>query len=336
MVFILGHGRSGTSLLQTILDSHPSITSSIESRFAIHFMSKYESVRNWTIEKKKAFIEDVLQEQKIYFFWEINKTVLERKIFSLPSNTSYNKICKQVYASRISFFPKTESKVIIDKNPIYSFLIPHILRVFPSAKFIHIVRDPRATSNSVATILQNINIEKPAYGWLMANREIESFKKIIPDNFHTLKYENLLIDTQKELRIIANFIGVEPTVFNLNYHEIVKKEIPNYIERSPSSQIKRLRKKGLKLVHNNLSKSINTDFVTKWKKTLSASQVQQIDSICGELAVKYDYIVENTFDENVRIPIMELINTKKLLWYYSLPIWLRELKSKPDMGFLKE
>ena len=68
IVFILGKGRSGTTLLQTMLDAHPNTIAPIESRFVVHFKNRYGQVTKWTSDRKSAFIQDVLEEQKIKFF----------------------------------------------------------------------------------------------------------------------------------------------------------------------------------------------------------------------------------------------------------------------------
>lgn len=51
MVFIIGRGRSGTTLLQTIMDAHPTIITANESPFIINLKQKYSKINQWSAEK---------------------------------------------------------------------------------------------------------------------------------------------------------------------------------------------------------------------------------------------------------------------------------------------
>ncbi len=336
IVFILGHGRSGTTLLQTILDSNPNICAPLESRFVVHLKAKYQHLKKWTPEKKEQFIADVLAEQKIYLFWEIDIIQLKNRITNLPENSNYNELCLQVYLSRISLFEKKDITVIVDKNPIYALMIPHLLSVFPDAKFIHIIRDYRASSSSTRTILTQKPIKALAYNWLLSNTEIEKVKSKYPQNFHTLKYEDLLTNTIKEINNVTTFLNVEYNGNMLNYHDTLKQEIPNYLDRSPNKKIEERRKIGINKVHKNIAKPIDPSFINKWKTKLTTEQVQLLDNICGEIAKKHGYIIKNEYQTNLKIPFKFQFHKNKLRWYYQLPIWLRELKSKPSLGFIQE
>ena len=61
IIFVLARGRSGTTLLQTILDSHPNIQAPFESRFAIHYRHRYLGIKKWTTNKKISLLEMFLK-----------------------------------------------------------------------------------------------------------------------------------------------------------------------------------------------------------------------------------------------------------------------------------
>ena len=62
--YILAMGRSGTTLLQSILDNHSGIVVPPESYFMIHLDKKYGSIKNWnkqiTKKIKTYFLEIIL------------------------------------------------------------------------------------------------------------------------------------------------------------------------------------------------------------------------------------------------------------------------------------
>ena len=58
ILFIVGKGRSGTTLLSTILDSHPKVASATESRFLLILWQKYKRMKKWNAAKAEVFFED--------------------------------------------------------------------------------------------------------------------------------------------------------------------------------------------------------------------------------------------------------------------------------------
>jgi len=336
MVFILGKGRSGTTLLQTMLDAHPNTIAPMESRFVVHFLNRYGTVTKWTPARKASFIADVLTEQKIKFFWEIDEKALKERINQLPENTNYAAICQQVYVSSQSFFTKETMKVIIDKNPIYAILVPHILAVFPNARFVHVVRDYRASSSSVLRLSKKIRARQLGFRWLVSNQEIEHLKTQHPNRFHTLRYEDLLQQPEKELKNLTSFLGIDFDPDMLKYHEKIRSAFDDYLERSPSLEIKKLRELGSNTVHKNLAKPIDSSFIDKWKTTLSEGEIHDLEMVCAEFAKRYHY---ESKIANGKVPALSFgakVHRFKLRLYYRLPIWLRELKSKPSLAYLEK
>ena len=335
IVFILGKGRSGTTLLQTMLDAHPNTIAPIESRFVVHFKNRYGQVTKWTSDRKSALIQDVLEEQKIKFFWEIDVQALMERINQLPEDTSYVNLCEQVFGSAISFFPKETPKIIIDKNPIYAMLTPHILDVFPNARFIHMVRDYRASSSSVLRLSNKMQARQLGFRWLVSNQEIEKLKAKLPERFQTLRYEDLLQQPEIELKKLTSFLGIDYHLDMLKFHENIQAHFGEYLERSPSAEIKKLRELGSTTVHKNLSKPLDPSFIDKWKTTLSDKEIEDLELVCGEFGKRYQY---ETKIDNGTIPSLSFgakIHRDKLRLYYRLPIRLRELKSKPNLAYLE-
>ncbi len=335
IVFILAKGRSGTTLLQTMLDAHPETIAPMESRFAIHFLNRYTGVTNWTAKIRERFIEDVTNEQKIRLFWELDEDSLKSSVHALPENASYGQFCKEVYGAAKSFFPKNVPRVIIDKNPIYALLTPHILKVFPKAKFIHVVRDYRGSSSSAAKLSDRVSMRQLGFRWLDSNQEIERLKERMPEHFHTVRYEDLLRNPKVTLVGIAEYLGLSYTDDMLTYHQTIEKSFEAYLQRSKSDEIRTFRKLGGTTVHKNLARPIDPTFIDKWKAVLSKGQVEELDQICGAFAKKYDY--QSAVDTGIpSVSLDARIHRAKLRLYYNLPIWLRELKSKPSMAYLEQ
>ena len=122
------------------------------------------------------------------------------------SHWSYAQFCQVIYQGYARSLKKTKSHIICIKNPLYSLFIKDLKNLFPSAKFIHLVRDPRDTVLSYQKVPFDSNTTSTlAYRWNYYNQSIlkqfkkHSIKPII------LKYEELVTDPEKTLREFANF-----------------------------------------------------------------------------------------------------------------------------------
>jgi len=335
IAFLVAKDRSGTTLLQTMLDSHPNICAPLESRFVLHLKNKYQNKTHWNSKLKEQFLKDLFLEQKMVLLWELNMEYLKKRIANLPEKTTYGEICKQVYVSSKSFHPKENAKLIVDKNPIYAIMIPLLKEIYPNAKFIHLVRDYRGNVNSIFNLYKKISIKKLGQSWVMTNKEIEKVKSLQPENFITLRYEDLLDNPEAELTKLTDFFNLKFHPNMLTYHERISEAITAYVNRSTNEKVRNVREIGIATVHKNLSKPLKNSFKDKWKETFSKEQIETLEQCCGAFAEKYGYKpTTNVNSKEEKIPTNLNFEKEKLRLYYRLPIWLRELKSKPSMPFI--
>jgi len=111
--FIIGSPRSGTTILENILNCHPEV--------AEWYEPYYLWERYFSAGKGDAWDEKEFSNRKSA---EIKK---EFKIFSEKSNKS----------------------IVLDKSPTHAFNIRLINKIFPDAKWIHILRDGRDVTLSI-------------------------------------------------------------------------------------------------------------------------------------------------------------------------------------------
>ena len=335
IVFLVAKDRSGTTLLQTMLDSHPNICAPLESRFVLHLKNKYQNKTSWNNSLKSQFVKDLFKEDKMVLLWELDLEALNGRLENLPETTTYGEICKQVYVSSKSFHKKETAKLIVDKNPIYAIMIPLLQKIYPGAKFIHLVRDYRGNISSILNLHKGTSVKNLGLSWVMTNSEIEKSKQNSPENFITLRYEDLLDNPQDEIERLMNFFNLKFHSDMLTYHERISKAISVYVERSLNEKVRKVREIGIAKVHQNLSKPIDNSFKDKWKETLSKGEIETLEKYCGNFAKKYGYEPTTSIaPKEEEIPTSFLFERDKLRLYYQLPIWLRELKSKPSMPFI--
>ena len=184
--FLIGFPRSGTTLLDTILRSHPLI--------------------------------DVLEEKPI-----VDKFVelLNIKIKSDFKNLKDHKIDKEMrdfyFREKSNYSSKKNCKIVIDKMPLNTVYVGEIVRFFPNAKFIFAIRHPsdcvlscfmqNFLLNNAMTNFLNLEDSAKLYNQVMILWELYNNKLKI--NFHMIRYEDLIENFETEVKKLLNYLGVD-------------------------------------------------------------------------------------------------------------------------------
>ncbi len=186
-VFLMGFPRSGTTLLEQILASHKSITA-LEERPTLH-----ESITRYFIEDRN--IESLLNAPE---------EELER--------------LRQIYWDYIaSCGIDVAGKVFVDKQPSLTLYIPLLKALFPNAKIIFCIRDPRDVTLSCfrrtftmnGTIFQYLTVESLAkfYAATMDLGHVYFDKIDMPVHRH--KHEALVANFDAEVERLCRFLGLD-------------------------------------------------------------------------------------------------------------------------------
>ncbi len=272
LFFITGRGRSGTWLLQTILDTHPEICVAPEALFVIHLYRKYRKVNNWTSAKKQAFVRDLLLEKKMADWWQTKPESALQLLEKYPIETDFSSLCKAIYYEYANRQNKATAHLLGDKNPEYSLHIPTLARLFPEARFIHIARDPRANVLSYQKVSFDVsNVAALAYRWKLYNQDIQALQEEFPNRIFVLKYENLLTNTEATLKEVCVFLQIEFTPELLNFYKSARNVFP---------------------WNKKIAEPIDPEKAADWKGNISPKDEAAIFSICGELARDFGYTTD--------------------------------------------
>ncbi len=192
IAILCGHPRSGTTLLEQVLDSHPDVITAEETHI-LHDEAHLPLSRGFSPET----------------------TVLEM-LESAPAS--------RLLQSRENYFRFTElylgkpigDKMLVDKNPALNVLIPAAVRIFPEAKFLIALRDPRDVCMSCFMQPLTPNPVSSAYlsldGTVTQYLSVMGFwRTMLPRlrNPHLeVRYEKLVDDLAGESRKALEFLGV--------------------------------------------------------------------------------------------------------------------------------
>ena len=196
-VFIVGMPRSGTSLVEQILASHPAVHGAGELPDIFRIVNRLQPHEGPT----PAYIDDL--------------SVLTRSALDRSARTYLKSLATQSRSARR----------ITDKQ-VFNFLYLGTIRaMFPDARVVHCVRDPRDVAVSCyfqsfmgrvyfANRLGNIGVFHTAYRRLM-----EHWKSVLDGPVLDVSYERLTADQEALSRELVDFVGLEWDDRCLRFHE---------------------------------------------------------------------------------------------------------------------
>ena len=121
--------------------------------------------------------------------------------------------------------------------------------------------------------------------WKYVYRKLNSLKnKIGQERFLDIKYEDLVLNPEEELKNICSFMGIPYNPIMTNYDEQIKKEVILNKDKFSTTA-----KNNLSLLHEGLVTKINTDKIGYWKQGLKQEEANLIWTVCGSLAEKIGY-----------------------------------------------
>jgi len=282
MFFIIARPRSGTTMLRTLFDRHSNEIIPIESPFMLRFYWKYQPVKSWTREKILEFYNDITNQEEPHSLnilgWTIDLGQLKQDLLALEGNTSYEELCRVVNASYQSLFPKEEIKLVGDKNPVYSPRSGYLLKMFPDAKVIHMVRDYRDYLQSMlrAGFVKGIT-PIIVHRWRKSLKVNFSLQQKYPGRFYYLRYEDLVEHPEKHFREMCDFLNIPYKKQIFDFHKYRDKFLEHYNQED------------LELYHSKLFRPISNKNVGDWKKHLTKEQVEVAEAIAGKAGKKAGY-----------------------------------------------
>jgi hypothetical protein len=316
IVFILGNPRSGTTLLQESLNAHPNIIAPFECDFVLYLHPRFGKIKRWTEKNINEFADAFLSLAITKKIWMVHKEDLLKDLMSVRKEATYPLLCKTVYFRMAG--NKERILLLSDKFPTYSIFADRLLSIFPEAKFIHIIRDPRDNVNSRVKRLPGKNIFFNSWQWLMFNHFIERMKIKKPDRFFTIHYEEMVQKPDEIFHSLCTFLRIPFDTLMLE-HKFAEK-MKQFEDEKFFTQFKK--------VHSNMMEPINTSNIGKWQKEMSPENLAVTERITAKFAKeKYGYDLP-LGQLALNIPLIKLLRTKLkyYAWFYYTRMRYRNFK----------
>ncbi len=311
-VFLVGAPRSGTTLLHQILEHHPAFAIPYESKYLATFSRHLDEFgdlgdpanRESLIVSIETFMRNAWLERDLK---EWMPGVLEAAPqLARDAAPTFAGVLEAMYA----FYARGQGRPRwADKMATFGRVLPAILETFPDARIIHIVRDGRDVGSSLLRLSFGPNTAYVAgKRWNSFVAHGLDFAEAHTASVLTIRYEDLIDDSENVLRRLCDFVGERFHKEMLEFHRVRSANVPR------------------KEIHGQLNKPLNRERVARWKKDLSPRQVRVFEAAAGATLARMGYEVVH---RNARASALErwLGNLgHKLLWWrpFTRPVGLRD------------
>ncbi len=243
-LFIVGHWRTGTTLLhellildprhtfpttfQCLVPHHWLLTERVFPRLFWFLMPSHRPMDNmetgWDRPQEDEFALAVLGQPSPYLTIAFpNRPPQDQGAFDLERLTPRTRAAwKRAFLHFLRGLTFKDPRRLVLKSPTHSFRIQTLLELFPDARFVHIVRDPHvvfpSTVNLWKSLYRNHGLQTPTFAGLEEhvfetfNRlytKLEEGKRLVaPNRFHELRYEDLTHDPEGQMRLLYDRLGL--------------------------------------------------------------------------------------------------------------------------------
>ena len=204
-VFIVGLPRSGTKLLRDLLNQNPRIRiPEVETHFIPYLVRKYGVPPRFEREGLfHSFSNELRQSMFFRYMQEQGHTFNPDDLVRCADLREWSSIFEYLLRS---CGPNGETRDVIfgDKTPDYLEAMDLLKEVFPAARFLHIIRDPRDCCLSAARAW-GLHPYRTADRWQRIVKAQRGVGRTIGD-YMEIRYEDLILGTEEVLRSVCQFL----------------------------------------------------------------------------------------------------------------------------------
>ena len=256
-IFIGGAGRSGTTLLRVMLDSHPHIACGPELKVG----------------------------PTLARLWLDCQTGYAANLRALHlGSQDVNRILADTLAAFLAPFQQATGKPrIAEKTPGNVLFFGPLHHLFPESPLVHVIRDGRDVVASLLgvdwtgpdghPVSYTRNARAAAAYWVasvQAGRQVAAIDPGVREQYIEVRYENLVTDPEGELRRLLDFLS-EPWDEAVLRHQEVRRDLAG---ETSTGQVEQ---------------AVYTSAVGRWRWDLSEADREAVKDVAGDLLVELGY-----------------------------------------------
>jgi hypothetical protein len=297
-VLIVGRGRSGTTLLQAMLDAHPDLAIPPESHLLVKLSRgsrRYERPDGFDVDRLLGDLD------RHYGFrrWELPLDEVAADLRK-PHPKDTAEAVRRIWACYARRFGKTRYG---DKTPINVMHIPRLAAFLPESRFVHIIRDGRdVTLSFLDQSFGAESVREGAYRWrrdVMTGRRDGA--RLTHTRYREVRYEALVEEPAAVLPEVCEFLGLsfEPQMLEYARHR------------------DRVLAPKIRPAHEGLSLPPTTG-LRDWRRDMPPQDLVVFEVIAGDLLSELGYeraVPHPPFPAKVRARLGLLgVHARRALW----------------------
>lgn len=194
-LFILSLPRSGSTLLQRMLTASPEVSSASEPWLLLPLV--------YTLKKDGQFSE----------YWHGRSFEAGQDFLSSFENGEdhYRKGLNRFITNIYSEASDQTATYFLDKTPRYHLIVDELLKIFPDAKFILLLRNPIGVAASIIETWGNGRWKLDSYKidlYRGLNNLVDAYENH-SERMHKVNYEDLLVSPEATMKSITEYLGIE-------------------------------------------------------------------------------------------------------------------------------
>lgn len=294
-VFVVGSGRSGTTLVRAMLAAHSRIAVPPETHY-VKFTDQYDAAARDAPEDFAAFWRTLVARRQFR-----DMGVDPDRVLEMTARTG-GRTFRGVFLAMLAVHAEATGKARPgEKTPGHYRYLGRLFRWYPGAQVIALRRDPRAVVAShlgspwvtqqiehrgrnapfvprlrLFHVAERARLWTEAYGRFLADAEADP-------RIHLVSYEALVADPARHAEAMTDFLGepFEPGMIEK------RGEVAGSAARD---QLDSARwREWVKDHERRASAPISRDGIEKWRKVLTPLEIAVIESTCGPIMDRFGY-----------------------------------------------
>jgi hypothetical protein len=275
--FVVGAARSGTTLLQRMLDAHPALAVVNETYWLPRrFWERAGLTREGLV--TESLLPQLLESPK-FARMEVSEQDLVR-LLGEEQPVRYERFVTRIF----DLYAARRGKPLAgDKTPGYVRRMAQMHELWPRARFVHLIRDPRdvflsmlewrngaQTAGQYGTWDMDPAVSTALYWRMSVGVGREVGQALGSGLYHEVRYEDLVACSERELERICAFLGLPYADAMTRYHEGKT----------------RVKKPGRSSKAQWLPPTVG---LRDWRAQLGSGEVERIEATVGEPLVELGY-----------------------------------------------